>query len=324
MTIARRRLLQLAAAAVLPAWPGAANAQAYPSRPVRILVATSAGGTTDLAARLIAQWLTERLGQAFVVENRPGGGNNIGTEAAVRAPADGYTLFMANSVNAINTTMYPNLPFNFATDMVPVAIAMRSVLAMQVHPSVPAKSVPEFIAYAKANPEKVNMGSGGKGATGHVSGELFQMMAGLRLQHVPYRGEAMAMADLIGGQVQLVFATIGSSIQYIKAGQVRPLAVTSARRTDVLPDLPPLADFLPGYEASSWSGLTAPKNTPSEIVERLNREVNAGLADPKIIAKFIDLGGPPTPATPAEFGRTIVEDTEKWAKVIKSSGASTN
>jgi tripartite-type tricarboxylate transporter receptor subunit TctC len=324
MTIARRRFLQLAATASALAWPHAAGAQAYPTRPVRILVATSAGGTTDLAARLIAQWLTERLGQPFVVENRPGGGNNIGTEAAVRAPPDGYTLFMANSVNAINTTMYPNLPFNFSTDMAPVAIAMRSVLVMMVHPSVPTKTVPEFIAYAKANADKINMGSGGKGATGHVSGELFQMMAGIKLQHVPYRGEAMAMADFIGGQVQLVFATVGSSIQYIKAGQVRPLAVTTTTRTDALPDLPPIADFLPGYEASSWSGLMAPKNTPPAIVERLNREVNAGLADPKIIARFIDLGGPPTPMPAAEFGKIIVEDTAKWAKVIKSSGASTN
>jgi tripartite-type tricarboxylate transporter receptor subunit TctC len=322
MTPSRRRFLQVsAAAATLPAWPRVARAQSYPSRSVRILVATSAGGTTDLAARLIAQWLTDKLGQPFVVENRPGGGNNIGTEAAVRAPADGYTLFMANSVNAINTTMYPHLSFNFATDMVPVAIAMRSVLVMQVHPSVPAKTVPEFIAYAKANPGKVNMGSGGKGATGHVAGELFQMMSGVKLQHVPYRGEALALTDLLGGQVQVVFATVGSSIQYIKAGKIRPLAVTTATRTDALPDVPPLAEFLPGYEASSWSGLTAPKNTPAEIIERLNREVNAGLADPKIIARFIDLGGPPTPATAAEFGKLIVEDTEKWAKVIKSSGA---
>jgi tripartite-type tricarboxylate transporter receptor subunit TctC len=201
---------------------------------------------------------------------------------------------------------------------------MRSVLAMQVHPSVPVKTVPEFIAYAKANSAKINMGSGGKGSTGHVSGELFQMMAGVKLQHVPYRGEAMAMADLIGGQVQLVFATVGSSIQYIKAGQVRPLAVTTTRRTEALPDLPPLADFLPGYEASSWSGLTAPKNTPQDVVERLNREVNASLADPKMIARFIDLGGPPTPMPAAEFGRIIVEDTAKWAKVIKSAGIATN
>jgi len=321
MIVSRRRFLKWSAAAAAAGLPAPAIAQSYPSRPVKIIIATSAGGTTDLAARVIAQWLTDRLGQPFVVENRPGGGNNIGTEAAIRAPADGYTLFMANSVNAINTTLYKNLSFNFAADMVPVAIAMRSVLVMQVHPSVPVRSVPEFIAYAKANPAKVNMGSGGKGATGHVSGELFQMMAGVSLQHVPYRGEAMAMADLIGGQVQVVFATVGSSIQYIKAGSVRPLAVTSIARTDALPDLPPMTDFLPGYEATSWSGLTAPRNTPPDIVERLNREVNIGLADPKIVARFIDLGGPPTPGTPAEFGRIIAEDTEKWAKVIRASGA---
>src|SRR5229473_2139126 len=237
MSIARRRLTQIAAAAAaLANLPRVARAQTYPARPVRIIVATSAGGTTDIAARLIGQWLADRLGQSFVVENRPGGGNNIGTEAAVRAPADGYTLFMANTVNAINTTLYQNLSYNFATDMAPVAILMRSPLLMQVHPSVPARTVPEFIDHAKANPGKINMGSGGNGATGHVSGELFKMMAGVQMVHVPYRGEALALTDLIAGQVQVVFTTIGSSIQYIRAGQLRPLAVTTATRSDALLD----------------------------------------------------------------------------------------
>jgi tripartite-type tricarboxylate transporter receptor subunit TctC len=321
MTIARRRLLQIAAAAALPALPSIARAETYPARTVRIIVATAAGGTTDLAARLIGQWLTDKLGQAFVVENRTGGSNNIGTEAAAHAPPDGYTLFMANSVNAINTSMYSNLSFNFSTDLIPVAVAMKSVLVLQVHPSVPVKTLAEFIAYAKANPGRINMGSGGKGSTGAMCGELFQMMAGVKFQHVPYRGESLAMADLIGGQVQMVVATVGSSIQYIKAGQVRALAVTSAGRTNALPDLPPIADTLPGYEATSWSGLMVPKGTPAEIVSKLNRDVNASLADPKVIERFIAIGGPPTPDTPAAFGHIIAVDTEKWAKVIKETGA---
>jgi tripartite-type tricarboxylate transporter receptor subunit TctC len=322
MTIARRRLLQItAAAAALPALPRAARAQAYPTRSVRIIVATSAGGTTDIVARVLGQWLTDKLGQPFVVENRTGGGNNIGTEAAARSPADGYTLFMANTVNAINTTLYKNLNYNFTTDLIPVAIVMRSPVVMQVHPSVPANSVPEFIAYAKANPGKVNMGSGGVGATGHMAGELFQLMSGLKFTHVPYRGEAMALTDLLGGQYQLLFATVGSSIQYIKAGKVRPLAVATTARIDLLPDLPPLADSLPGYEASSWNGLTAPKNTPADIVDKLNREINAAMADPKIKVKITELGGPPIFGSPAEFGKIIAEDTAKWARVIQFSGA---
>jgi signal transduction histidine kinase/tripartite-type tricarboxylate transporter receptor subunit TctC len=257
MTISsRRRIVQItAAAAALAASPRMARAQSYPAKQVRIVVATSAGGTTDIAARLIGGWLSDRLGQPFIVENRPGGGNNIGTEAAVRAPADGYTLFMANTVNAINATLYQNLSYNFATDMAPIAILMRSPLLMQVHPSLPARTVRELIDHAKANPGKINMGSGGNGATGHVSGELFKMMSGVEMVHVPYRGEALALTDLLGGQVQIVFATVGSSIGYIKAGQLRPLAVTTAMRSDALPDVPPLADFLPGYEASSWNGL---------------------------------------------------------------------
>ena len=325
MSIPRRRFLQLATAAGgLAALPRAARAQSYPTRPVRIIVATSAGGSTDIAARVIGQWLTERLGQSFVVENRPGGGNNIGTEAAVRAPADGYTLLMANTVNAINTTLYDNLGYNFVTDMAPVAILMRTALLMQVHPSVPAKTAAEFIDYAKANPGKINMGSGGNGATGHVSGELFKMMAGVQMVHVPYRGESLALTDLIAGQVQVVFTTIGSSIQYIRAGQLRALAVTTTTRSDALPEVPPLADAVPGYEASGWNGMCAPKNTPVEIIEKLNREINAGLGDPKIKARFEDLGSPPITGTPSEFGNIIVEDTEKWAKVIKFSGAKPN
>jgi len=320
MGIERRRFLQLGAAAALPALPGAAFAETYPSRTVRIIVATAAGGTTDLAARLIAQALTDKLGQPFVVENRTGGGNNIGTEAAAHAPPDGYTLFMANSVNAINTSMYSNLSFNFSTDLIPIAVAMKSVLVLQVHPSVPAKTLAEFVAYAKANPSAINMGSGGKGSTGAMCGELFQLMAGVKFQHVPYRGESLAMADLIGGQVQMVVATVGSSIQYIKAGQVRALAVTSAARTDALPDVPPIAETLTGYEATSWSGLMAPKGTPAEVVEKLNREVNASLAGPRMIERFLAIGGPPTPDTPAAFGRIIADDTEKWAKVVKATG----
>ena len=322
MTLRRRRFLQItAAAAAFPALPRLARAETYPSRTVRVIVATSAGGTTDIVARLLGQWLADKLGQPFIVENRTGGGNNIGTEAAARSPADGYTLFMANTVNAINTTLYKNLNYNFATDLVPVAIVMRSPVIMQVHPSVPAKTVPEFIAYAKANPGKVNMGSGGVGATGHMAGELFQLMSGIKLTHVPYRGESLALADLLGGQVQIVFATAGSSIQYIKADKLRPLAVTTTERIALLPDLPTLKDYLPGYEASSWNGLTAPKNTPPEIIEKLNREINTAMADPKIKSRIVDLGGPPIIGPPADFGKIIAEDTAKWAKVIQFSGA---
>jgi len=327
MTLQRRRFLRLAAAATaLPLLRRAARAEAYPTRPVRILVATSAGGTTDLVARIIAQRLGDRLGQTFIVENRPGGGNNIGTEAAVRATPDGYTLFMANTVNAINTTLYQNLTFNFTTDMVPVANVVRSVLLVNVHPSVPAQTIPALIAYAKATPGKVNMGSGGSGSTGHVSGELFAMMAAIKMVHVPYRGESMALADLIKGQVQVVVATTGSSIQFVKGGQVRALAVTGTTRWPSLPDVPPLADFLPGYEASSWSGLCAPKDTPAQIVALLNREVNAALADAELRARLAEMGAPADikANSPADFGKTIADDTAKWAKVIKFSGAKAN
>jgi tripartite-type tricarboxylate transporter receptor subunit TctC len=283
--------------------------------------AAAAGGTTDIVARLLGQWLGDKWGQPFVVENRTGGGNNIGTEAAARSPADGYTLFMANNVNAINTTLYKNLNYNFATDLVPVAIVMRSPVIMQVHPAVPAKTVPEFIAYAKANPGKVNMGSGGVGSTGHLAGALFELLSGVKLTHIPYRGESLALTDLLGGQVQIVFSTAGSSIQYIKAGQLRPLAVTTTERIALLPDVPTLKENLPDYEASSWNGLMVPKGTPAEIIEKLNREINTAFADPKIKSRIVDLGGPPIIATPADFGAIIAEDIAKWAKVIQFSGA---
>ena len=321
MTIHRRQLLRLSAAcAALPAASRLAFADNYPTRPVRILIATSAGGSTDIMARLIAQWLTDKLGQSFFVENRPGGGNNIGTEMAARAPADGYTLFMANSVNAINGWVYEKLNYNFINDFTPIINAQYSPLLMMVHPSVPAKTVPEFIAYAKANSDKVNMGSGGIGATGHMSGELFQMMAGLKLTHVPYRGEAMAMTDLISGQAQLVFATTGSALQYVKAGSVRALAVTTPERIDQLPDVPSLGTFVPGYVARGWSGLVAPRRTPPEIIALLNKHANDAFRDDKIRQRFIDMGGPPVGGTPEEFGKFIAEDTERWGKVVQFAG----
>jgi len=316
----RRCFLHLAtAAAAFQALPNLARAQAYPAKPVRIIVAVSAGGATDIAARLIAQRLTTKLGQPFVVENRPGGATNIGTEAAVRSPPDGYTLFMANTSNAVNESLYPNIGFKFSADLTPVAIAIRGPLAVLVHPSVPAKTIPEFIVYAKANPGKVNMGSGGKGATGHVAGELFQLMTGAKFQHVPYRGEAPALTDLIAGQVQIVFATVGSSLQYVIGGKLRALAVTTTARWPAMPDVPPIAEFLPGYEASSWSGFCAPKGTPAAIVEKLNAEINAAAADPEIKARFSDLGTPPFLGSAAEFGGIIAADVAKWGKVIAAA-----
>jgi tripartite-type tricarboxylate transporter receptor subunit TctC len=325
MTIHRRQFVRIAgAAATSLALPRIAAAQAYPSRPVRILVATSAGGSTDIVARLIAQYLTDKLGQSFVVENRPGGGNNIGTEAAARSPADGYTLFMANSVNTINASIYEKLNYNFIADFAPIANAMTSPLLMMVHPSVAAKTVPEFIALAKAAPDKLNMASGGNGATGHMSGELFKMMADVKLTHVPYRGESMAMTDLISGQAQMAFTTTGSAIQYVKAGNVRALAVTSPGRLDALPDVPPLAQFLPGYEAAGWSGLVAPKAVPSEIIDRLHKEASAALADPTIKQRIADMGGTSPGGTPADFARFIAEETEKWRKVAKFANVKVN
>ena len=300
--------------------PHIARAQVYPTRPVRIVVATAAGGATDILARLTGQWLTERLDQPFVVENRPGGGNNIGTEAVARAPADGTTLMMCNSVNTTNPSLYSNLSYDFLTDIIPVAAVSRAPVVMQVNPSVPAETGAEFLAYAKANPGKINMGSGGNGATGHMCGELFKMMAGVNLQHVPYRGEANALTGLLGGQVQVVFTSITSSIGYIRSGQLRGLGVSTATRSAALPDLPPIGDFVPGYEASSWNGMCAPKGTPAEIVDKLNKEINAALSDAKFTAKLAELGSGPFPGSAAEFGRFLAGDVEKWAKVVKFAG----
>ena len=322
MDIQRRRFLCLAGGvATLPVATRMARAETYPSRSVRILVATTAGGATDLAARLIAQWLTEKLGQSFFVENRPGGNNNIGTEAAARSPADGYTLFMANSVNTINASLYEKLSYNFIADFAPIVRVVRSPLLLMVHPSVPAKTVPEFIAYAKANPDKISIGSGGHGSSGHMAGELLKMDAGVKMVHLPYRGESLAMTDLLGGQVQVVFATSGSSIEYARAGTVRALAVTARARLDGLPDVPPLADFLPDFaEVGGWSGLCAPKDTPAEIVALLNKEINAAIADPKFKQRVTDLGGTSPGGSPADFAKFIADETEKWAKVVKFAG----
>jgi tripartite-type tricarboxylate transporter receptor subunit TctC len=320
MTLQRRQFLHLAAgAAALPALPRIARAQAYPTRPVRIIVGFAAGGATDIAARLIGQWLSERLGQSFVIENRPGAGGNVATEAVVNSPPDGYTILLVNISDAINATLYEKLNFNFIRDIRPVASLIRGPNVMVVHPSFPAKTVPEFIAYAKANPGKINMASSGVGASTHVAGELFSMMAGVDMTHVPYRGGVPALTDLLGGQVQVYFATTASSIEYIKAGRLRGLAVTTVTRSEALPDIPTMSEFVPGYEASQWQGIGAPKNTPGVIVDKLNREINAGLADPKMKARFADLGGEALPGSPADFGKLIADETEKWGKVIRTA-----
>jgi tripartite-type tricarboxylate transporter receptor subunit TctC len=317
----RRRFLLLAGGlATLPVAARIARAETYPARSVRILVATSAGGGTDIAARIIAQWLSDRLGRSFFVDNRPGGNNNIGTEVAAHAPADGYALFMANSVNTINASLYRKLNYNFIADFEPVAHVVRSPLLMMVHPSVPARTVPEFIAYAKAKPDMISMGSGGSGSSGHMAGELFMMLTGVRLIHVPYRGESLAMADLIAGQAQIAFATTGSALAFAKAGSVRALAVTTQIALDGLADVPPLAQFLPGYEASGWSGLCAPKGTPVEIVALLNREINAALADATIRQRLLDIGSVPQGGSPADFAKFIADETGRWAKVVKFAG----
>lgn len=321
-----RRSARLATLVALIALaPGmAALAQSYPTRSVKVIVATAAGGSTDIAARIAAQWLQDRLAQSFVVENRPGGANNTGTEFALRSAPDGYTLFMANSVNTINQTFYEKLPFTFTTDSTPIAGVMRSLVVMQVHPSVEAKTVAEFIAIAKAAPGKIVMGSGGLGATGHVAGELFQMMSGTKLNHVPYRGEAPALTDLLGGHVQVAFTTLTSSIEYLKAGTLRPLAVSTITRSPSLPDVPVMADTVPGYEASSWSGLLGPKGIPDDVVQKLNREINAALADATIQKRFADIGAGTFPVSAADFGQFLIADTEKWARVIKFSGMKAN
>jgi tripartite-type tricarboxylate transporter receptor subunit TctC len=285
---------------------------------VRIIVPFAAGGPADILARLIGQWLSERVGQPFVVENRPGGGSNIGTEVVVRAPADGYTLLLAGPPNTINATLYDKLNFNFIRDMAPVATISRDPLVMAVHPSVPANSVPEFIAYAKANPGKINMASGGNGSTPHVAGELFKMMAGIDMPHVPYRGSAPALTDLLGGQVQVYFSQMIASIEYVRAGKLRALAVTTTTRSDLLPDIPTLGEFLPGFEASTWFGVGAPRNTPPDIIEKLNKEINAALADPKLKARLAELGGTVLAGSPTNFGKLIADETEKWGNVIRA------
>jgi tripartite-type tricarboxylate transporter receptor subunit TctC len=321
MQRSRRGFLHLAAGTAALALSRTARAQAYPSRPIRLIVGFPAGGPTDITARVMAQWLSERLGQQIVIENRAGAGSNLAVEAAVNAPPDGYTLLLVGATNAINATLYEKLNFNFIRDIAPVAGIIRVPLIMEVHPSVPAKTVAEFIAYAKANPGKINMGSGGIGTTLHVSGELFKMMAGVDMLHVPYRGAGPMLTDLLGGQVQVGFDPMPSSIGYVKAGQLRPLAVTTATRSEALPELPVVGDFVPGYEASTWYGVGAPKSTPADIVDRLNKEINAGLADPKLKARLTDLGGMMLTGLAAEFAAFIAEETEKWAKVVKFSGA---
>jgi tripartite-type tricarboxylate transporter receptor subunit TctC len=322
MKLPRRQFIRLATVAVaLPALPRLAGAQSYPSRPVRLIVGFPAGGSADIVARLIGQSLSERLGQPFVIENRPGAGSNIGTETVVRAPPDGYTLLMVSAANVTNATLYDNLNFNFIRDIAPVAFMDRVANLLEVNPSVPAKTVPEFIAYAKANPGKINMASGGTGSSQHVAGELFKMMAGVDLVHVPYRGVAPALTDLLAGQVQVLFDTVPASLPHIKAGKLRALAVTTAARSEALPDVPTVGDFVPGYEASSIHGIGAPRNTPADIIDRLNKEVNAALADPKFKARIADLGGIVAVGSPADFGKIIAEETEKWAKVVKFSGA---
>jgi tripartite-type tricarboxylate transporter receptor subunit TctC len=317
--LGRRNFLHLAAGAVaLPAVSRIAWAQTYPTRPVHVIVPFAPAGGSDITARLIGQWLSERLGQPFVIENRPGGGGNIGTEAAVRASPDGYTLLYVTTANAINATLYDKLNFNFIRDIAPVATISRNTYVMVVHPSMPAKTVPEFIAYAKAHPRKVNMASAGTGSPPHVSGELFKMMTGVDMVHVPYRSGGPALIDLLGGQVQVYFATTVSSIGYIRAGRLRALAVTTTRRSEALPDIPTVAEFVPGYEASSWYGVGAPKATPAEIVEKLNKEINADLADPKIKARLADLGGDVLVLSTADFGKLIADETEKWGNVIRA------
>jgi tripartite-type tricarboxylate transporter receptor subunit TctC len=320
MKLPRRQFLHLAAgAAALPAISRFAWAQAYPSRPVRIIVGFPPGGPTDILARLIGQWLSERLGQPFVIENRPGAGSNIATEAVVRSAPDGYTLLLTTPANTINATLYDKLNFNFIRDIAPVASLVRTIYIMVVHPSVPAKTVPEYIAYAKANPGKINMASAGNGSGQHISGELFKMMTGVEMVHVPYRGAAPALTDLLGGQVHVMFDNMASSIEHIRAGKLRPLAVTTAMRSELLPDIPAMDEFVPGFEASGVFGVGAPTNTPAEIIDKLNKEISAGLADPKIKARFTGLSAVVLPSSPSAFARLIADETEKWGKVIKAA-----
>ena len=322
MKLSRRNFLHVAAgAAALPALSRIAWAQAYPARPVRLIAPFPPGGVVDLYARLVGQWLSEHLGQPFVIENRAGAGGNVGTEVVVHAPPDGYTLLQLSSSNAWNATLYDNLKFDFIRDIAPVASIYLAPAVLVVHPSFPVKSVPELIAYAKANPGRINMASGGVGSAQHVYGELFKMMAGVDMLHVPYRGGGPALADLLAGQVPLMFDTLATSIEHIRAGKLRALAVTGAVRSQVLPDTPTVGDFVPGYEGIGWQGVGAPRNTPAEIIDKLNKEINAGLGDPRIKARVADLGGTVFISSPADFGAFIAAYTEKWAKVIKFSGA---
>ena len=320
MKLRRRGFLRLAAgAAALPALSRVAWAQSYPTRPVRIIVGFAAGGSTDVTGRLLAQWLSERLGQPFVMENRPGAGTNIGTEAVVHAPADGYTLLFVTPANAINATLYDKLNFNFIRDIIPVSGIMRVPNMMEVHPSFPAKTVAELIAYAKANPGKISHASAGIGSSSHLAGELFKVMTGVDIVHIPYRGNAPALTDLLAGQVQLGFDSLPSTIEYIRAGRLRPLGVSTAMRSRALPDVPTISETVPGYESSAFYGIGAPKGTPIEIVDTLNREINAGLANPKLNARLVDLGGMMLAGSAADFGKLIADETEKWAKVIRSA-----
>ena len=322
MKLSRRSLLHLSAGAVaLPALSRRARAQTYPARPVRLIIGYTPGGSADITARLTGQWLSERLGQSVIVESRPGGGTNIATEAVVRAPPDGYTLLLVAPANAINATLYDKLNFEFLRDIVPVAGIIRFPNVVDVNPSLPIKSIPELIAYAKTNPGKLNMASSGNGSTIHMSGELFKMMAGVNMVHVPYRGGAPALTDLIAGQVHVMFDNIPTSAEHVRSGRLRGLAVTGTARSHVLPDLPTVADFLPGYEASAWYGLGAPRNTPAAVIDRLNDAVNAILADPASQGRFAELGASLLPGSPADFGKLLADETEKWGKVVKFAGA---
>jgi len=318
MKLSHRQFLRMVAgAAVLPAFSRIVRAQAYPTRSVRLVVGFPPGQTADLIARLMGQWLTERLGQPVIIDNRPGASSNIATELVVRSPADGYTLLSVNSSNLINATLYEKLPYNFLRDIDPIASFSRVALVMEASPSFPARTVPEFIAYAKANPGKINMASGGTGNSTHVTGELFKMMAGVNLLHVPYRGSPPALTDLIGERVQVMFDVLSSSVEHIRSGRLRALAVTTATRSEALPDIPTLGEFVPGYEASALAGVGAPKGTPAEIIEKLNREINAGLADPKMKSRFADLGLTPLSLSAADFAKLVIDETEKWGKVVK-------
>ena len=319
MAPSRRDCLPLAAAA-LAVFSSAATAQKYPTRPVRIIAAFAAGGGVDITARLIGQWLSSRLGQSFVTENRPGAGGNLGAEAVVNAPPDGHTLLLATSPNAVNATLYEKLNFNFIRDIAPVAGIIRVPMVILTHPSLPVMTVPELIAFGKANPDKLNMASAGPGSAPHMAGELFAMMAGIRMIHVAYRGQGPALSDLLGGQVQILFATTPGTSEYISTGRLRALAVTTATRAQVLPQLPTVGDFVPGYEASQWYGMGAPRSTPAEIIDILNREINAALVDPGMKARLADLGGEPLAGSPSEFGKFIAEETEKWGAVVKVAG----